>query len=316
MIGMEEPSPVKRGRFEPPCRRRARLIVMRQRSLVPTPGSPSPNSAFVYHGNHVQRHRDPTGEISSLRRNVIIIVLFANMLSNPDFRLKNSIRRALYAAWMLSAATLAQAQQGSTAERVASLKANLANSQALLKPYEWMETTIITLKGDEKSRQMSRCYHGADGKVQKVPVTSPPPTEKKRGLRGRIIEAKKEELTDSMHEAVALVKQYVPPDQARIQAAKDAGRVSITPLPGNHVRLTFSDYIKAGDSLILELDLVSSRPLEAKVATYLDSQKEPVLMDVKFGLLDNNATYPSTTALEVKSKSLKVQVENSGYRRP
>lgn len=254
--------------------------------------------------------------MTSLNGDLVLAFPIPDPLSNPRFPMSISIRHAFCAAWLLSTATFAQAQQGTTAERVASLKANLANSQALLKAYEWMETTIITLKGDEKSRQMSRCYHGADGKVQKVPVTSPPPTTKKRGLRGRIVEAKKEELTDYMHEAVALVKQYVPPDQARIQAAKDAGRVSITPLPGNHVRLTFSDYLKAGDSLFLELDLASSRPLEAKVATYLDSQKDPVSMDVKFGLLDNNATYPSTTTLEAKSKSLKVQVENSGYRRP
>jgi hypothetical protein len=230
--------------------------------------------------------------------------------------MKPSLRYALCAAWILSAATLAHGQQPTTAERVATLKANLAASQALLKPYEWMETTVISLKGDEKSRQMNRCYHGADGKVQKVPVTTPAPAPKKRGLRGKIAEAKKEELADYMHEAVALVKQYVPPDQARIQAAKEAGKVSITPQPGNRVRLTFADYLKAGDSLTLELDLTSSRPLEAKVSTYLDSQKEPVSMDVRFGLLDNNATYPSTTTLEAKGKNLKVQVENSGYRRP
>ncbi len=230
--------------------------------------------------------------------------------------MKTSIRNVLCAAWILSAATLAHGQQPTTAERVATLKANLAASQALLKPYEWMETTVISLKGEEKSRQMNRCYHGADGKVQKVPVTAPAPAAKKRGLRGKIAEAKKEELADYMHEAVTLVKQYVPPDQARIQAAKDAGKVSITPQPGNQVRLTFADYLKSGDSLILELDLTSSRPLEAKVSTYLDSQKEPVSMDVRFGLLDNNATYPSTTTLEAKGKNLKVQVENSGYRRP
>ena len=40
-----------------------------------------------------------------------------------------------------------------------------------------------------------------------------------------LAENKKEELTDYMKEAVALVKQYVPPEQGRIQAAKDAGKM-------------------------------------------------------------------------------------------
>ena len=207
------------------------------------------------------------------------------------------------------------AQQPSTAERVAALKASLASSQAILKQYEWVETTAVSLTGEERSRQMERCYYGADGKIQKLPVTAPPPEEKKRGLRGKIAKKKKEEMTDYMKEAVGLVKMYLPPDPARIQAAKDAGKVSVTPSPGQRVRLTIADFIKPGDSLALDVDLTNNRPLEAKVATYLDSHKEPVTLDVRFSTLDNNATYAANIALEAKAKKLKVNVENSGYRK-
>lgn len=220
-----------------------------------------------------------------------------------------------FAACLLLTGGLAFAQQPSAAERAAALKASLAASQAILKNYEWVETTTVNLKGDEKSRQMDRCYYGADGRVQKIPLTTPPPEQKKRGLRGRIAENKKEELTDYMKEAVALVKQYMPPDQNRIQAAKESGRVSITPLPGQRARLTFTDYLKAGDSLAVEVDLASNRPVAAKVSSYLDSQKEPVTLDVQFGALDNGATYTASTVLNAPAKDLLVRVENSGYRR-
>src|SRR5881397_2811560 len=113
----------------------------------------------------------------------------------------------------------------SVEERVATLKAYLAASQATLKQYEWVETTVVSLKGEEKSRKQNRCYYGADGGVTKVALTAPPPEKKKRGLRGKIAASKKEELTDYMKQAVALVKSYVPPAPARIQAAKDAGKV-------------------------------------------------------------------------------------------
>lgn len=224
-------------------------------------------------------------------------------------------KRLVLAAVLAFSAGLAFAQQPSAAERAAALKASLAASQAILKNYEWVETTTVNLKGDEKSRQMDRCYYGADGKVQKIPLTTPPPEEKKRGLRGRIAENRKEELTDYMQEAVALVKQYLPPDQARIQAAKDAGRVSLTPLPGQRARLTFTDYLKAGDSLAVEVDLTTNRPVTAKVSSHLDSQKEPVTLDVQFGTLDSGATYAATTVLNAAGKDLLVRVEHSGYRR-
>lgn len=211
--------------------------------------------------------------------------------------------------------SLALAQQPTAQERVVALKASLAASQAILKQYEWVETTVVSLKGEEKVRQMSRCYHGADGKVQKIPLTTPPPAEKKRGLRGRIAESKKEELTGTMKEAVALVKGYMPPQPVLIQRAKDAGKVTLQPLSGQRVRLTFADYLKPGDSLALVVDLVSNRPLEAQISSYLDSQKEPVTLDVRFNTLDNNATYAATSVVDVQAQKLTVKVENSGYRR-
>lgn len=229
--------------------------------------------------------------------------------------MKIAFKLLTQAALLVLPITLVLAQQPTTQERVVALKASLAASQAILRSYEWVETTVVSVKGEEKSRQLNRCYHGADGKVQKIPLTTPPPQQQKRGLRGRIGEAKKEELTDYMKEAVALVKSYMPPEPVLIQKAKDAGKVALSPQPGQRVRLTFADYLKAGDSLALDVDLANNRPLTAKVSSYLDSQKEPVTLDVGFNTLDNNATYAATMDLNAKGKNLKVVVENSGYRK-
>ncbi len=218
------------------------------------------------------------------------------------------------AAVLLVSGSLVRAQQPTPQERVVALKASLAASQAILKQYEWVETTVVSLKGEEKSRQMNKCYHGADGNVQKIPLTTPPPAEKKRGIRGKIAESKKEEMTDYMKSAVALVKQYVPPEPVLIQKAKDAGKVSVSPQPGQRATLTFLDYLKPGDSFALVLDLGNNRPVEAKVSTYLDSKEDAVTLDVKFSALDNNATFASRTTLNAPAKNLSVSVENSGYR--
>lgn len=230
--------------------------------------------------------------------------------------MKASLKLLTQAALLLLPVSLALAQQPAAQERVGALKASLAASQAILQPYEWVETTVVSLKGEEKSRQLNRCYHGADGKAQKIPLTTPPPQKKKRGLRGKIIASKQAEMADYMKEAVALVKFYMPPEPVLIQQAKDAGNVSVSPQPGQRVRLTFANYLKAGDSLALDVDLANNRPLAAKVSSYLDSQKEPVTLDVRFSQLNNNATYAANIVLEAKGKKLKVTVENSGYHRP
>ena len=231
--------------------------------------------------------------------------------------MKASLKTLAQAALLLASGSLALAQQPTTQERVVALKASLAASQAVLKQYEWVETTVVSLKGEERSRQQERCYYGADGKIQKLPVTTAPPAEKKRGLRGKIVEAKTEEMTDYMKSAVSLVKSYVPPSPAKIQAAKDAGKVSIDVLePGKRVRLNFRDYEKSGDNLGVEVDLANNRPLGLKVSTYLDDAKDAVTLDVRMGQLNDGTTYASNITLDAKAKNIQVTVQNSGYRKP
>jgi hypothetical protein len=208
------------------------------------------------------------------------------------------------------------AQQPTAAERAAMLKATMAASQAVLKQYEWIETTVVSLKGEEKSRKQERCYYGADGGLQKIEVSESPEPKNKGGLRGRIAAKKKEELTDYMKSAVALVKTYVPPNPARIQAAKEAGNVSIEVLePGKRARLNFRNYEKPGDNLGVEVDLVSNRPLGVKVSTYLDDATDAVTLDVRMGQLDDGTTYSKDITLDAKAKKLTVTVQNSGYRK-
>ena len=225
-------------------------------------------------------------------------------------------RQAVQTLLLAALALPVCAQQPTPAERAALLKATVEASQAVLKQYEWIETTVVSLKGEEKSRKQERCYYGADGGVQKVEVNRTPEPEKKRGLRGKIAASKQEELTDYMKSAIALVKSYVPPNPAKLQIAKDAGKVSIDVLqPGKRARLNFRDYEKPGDNLGVEVDLTSNRPLGLKVATYLEEAKDTVTLDVRMGQLNDGTTYPSDVALDAKAKKLKVTVKNGGYRK-
>ena len=94
----------------------------------------------------------------------------------------------LAAAITLASPVVLFAQQGEAQERVAAIKQSLERGQALLRQYEWIETTTVALKGEEKSRTQRRCYYGADGKIQKVDVSSSSSGRQPRGLRGKIAE--------------------------------------------------------------------------------------------------------------------------------
>jgi hypothetical protein len=228
---------------------------------------------------------------------------------------------------LLSSRALAQETQPPTPappaaatgqDRVAALKQSLGASLAALRQYEWMETTVVSMKGEEKSRQQNRCYYGADGKVMKVPVEGAPEAaaKDKRGVRGKVVANKKEEIGDSMKEAMALVKSYVPPEAARIQAAKDAGKVVMNPPDAQgKVKLVVSDYLKAGDSLTIDMNAAANTLAGLTVASYTDKEKDAVGLKVSFGALPDGTTYPANILLDVKEQNMSVAITNAGYRK-
>jgi len=69
-----------------------------------------------------------------------------------------------FAALLLGFAENTFAQSPSVQERVA-LKSSLAANQAILRQYEWIETTAVSLKGEQKSRKPNRSYYGVPGRA-------------------------------------------------------------------------------------------------------------------------------------------------------
>jgi hypothetical protein len=244
-------------------------------------------------------------------------LLTPSLGSEPDAQMK-ATKIAVLGTFLVFAGQIAMPQTPplSVPERVAALKTTLAVSQANLRQYEWIETTVVSLNGEEKSRKQQRCYYGADGVLQKVVVDASPPPEKKPGLRGRIIANKTAELTTYMQSAVSLVKSYVPPDPARIQAAKDAGKVSIDVLiPGQSARINFRDFQKPGDNLGVGIDIANNRVSGLTVSSYLDSPSDAVTMTAGMAQLNDGTSYTSAITLNAPAKNLTVTVQNSGYRK-
>jgi len=217
----------------------------------------------------------------------------------------------------------AQAAGGGAQEQVAALKQSMQQGLAGIRQYEWVETTIISLKGEEKARKQNRCYYGADGKVQKVSLDQAPAPEQAASGRGgrrgarvkeKVVENKKDEMKEYMEQAATLIHSYVPPDPAKIQAAKEAGRIVANPQAGGKVRLVISQYLKPGDSLTLDVDGAANRLTGLGVNTYLDKPDEPVTLAVQMNALADGALYAAQTTLEAKAKNITVVIQNSGHR--
>jgi hypothetical protein len=239
----------------------------------------------------------------------------------PTRHLTAIVAAAIGASTFLAEQPVAQQPTLTPDERVAALKQSLQESQARLRKYEWIETTVISLKGEEKNRKQQRCYYGADGKLQKVPVGDAPQAEESGGRRGRggrvkqrIVENKKEDMQEYMERAASLVHHYVPPNPDDIDNAKKSGKFAVRPGQTGRARLEFTDYIKPGDLLTIDVDAAANRLVGLNVASYLDTPEDAVTLSVEFGSLVDGTSYTTQTTLDAKAKQVAVVIQNSGHR--
>jgi hypothetical protein len=221
----------------------------------------------------------------------------------------------------------APAQEPSAQDRAAAIKQALAENQAALRTYTWVETTEISLKGEVKKKEQKQCSYGADGKVQKTPIAgaapAPAKTEpdnaggRRRGggrVKEAVIENKVDDMKDYMEKVAALVHDYVPPSPAKIQAAQAAGNVALQ--PGPKTLLSIKDYNKPGDAVAIGFDSAAKKLASFSVNSYVEKPKEDdVTLTVTFGSLNDGTSYPEQTLLDVKAKQIQVKVTNSGYKK-
>jgi len=231
------------------------------------------------------------------------------------------LRMSLVAAMLLgSSALVAQAQQPapSNQDRIEIIKQSLATSKTVLKQYEWIETTALSVSGEEKVKQQNTCYYGADGALQKVPVAADAAESKKRGLRGKVAEEKKAEFATAIKSATALIHQYSPLDPAKLQAAKAAGNVSVS-VPGadGMVRVTIKNYLKPGDEVGIVADAAKNTLQSVSISSFVEDgkTKNPVAASVTYAALADGTPYPAKESLAISAQKLNVDITNSGYRK-
>jgi hypothetical protein len=200
-------------------------------------------------------------------------------------------------------------------QKLAAVKQSIAANQQALRSYTWLEKTELSLKGEVKATKVDSCRYGPDGKVQKTPVVQPPPPEKKRGLRGKIVANKTEEMKDELQATVALIQQYVPPASDRIQVVMNAGTASVGQAGPELLAFTFPGYAKAGDALTITFDKAITALRQIDVKTWLEKPEEPATLRVVMQSMPNGISFPGSIVLSIPASKLEVRVTKSNYQK-
>ena len=200
-------------------------------------------------------------------------------------------------------------------QKLAAAKQNAAANQKALLSYSWLEKTELSLKGEVKNTKVDMCRYGPDGKVQKTPVVTPPPPEKKRGLKGKIVANKTEEMKEELEAAVALVHQYLPPSPDMMQVVMNAGTASISQAGPGRASLKFPGYVKANDALTLTFDTAVKSLQQIDVTTWLDEPDNVVTFKVAMAALPDGTSHPETVVLGIPKSKVEVRITKSNYQK-
>jgi len=225
-----------------------------------------------------------------------------------------SKRLVMIGAVTLALAVPAISQNAELQEKLAAVKQAAAENKQKLRQYQWTETTQLTLKGDAKPPTKNLCQYGPDGKVQKTAIGPPPEQPSGGKMKQKVVEKKKAEMKDYMQDVKAVLGMYVPPDPQKMQAAFQAGKVSLNPA-GGAVNLIFADYAQPNDKMTITFDTASKKITGLNINTYMGEEKDAVTLQVQMGSLPDGTNYEQQTVLNATAKQLVVTTTNSNYQK-
>ncbi len=221
----------------------------------------------------------------------------------------------MLAGLVVASMTTPRADAQDLQQRLAAAKQAAAANQMALRSYTWLEKTEISLKGEVKATTVDSCRYGPDGKVQKTPVVQPPPPQKKRGLKGRIVANKTEEMKEELAAAAALIQRYIPPDPGLMQVVMNAGTASIAQAGPAAIALKFPGYAKAGDALTLTFEKAVKTLRQIDVTTWLEAPDNPVTLRVTMQALPDGTSHPGSIVLRIPDSKLEVRITRSNYQK-
>ena len=218
------------------------------------------------------------------------------------------------AALFLSALPF-HAQNPELQQKVAEIKEASAANKMALAHYTWQEQQTISIKGEVKKQQIYQVSVGPDGQQQKTQIggsQAAPPSGGR--LKQHVVEKKTAEFKDYGEQIGDLARQYTTPDPGKLQAALQAGNISLVPGGGGEVKLVIKNYIKPGDQVTLVFNRQQKAIQSIQVASYLDDPSDAVTIAAQFAKLPDGTNHVAATQINGVSKQLTVVTQNSSYQ--
>jgi hypothetical protein len=130
-----------------------------------------------------------------------------------------------------------------------------------------------------------------------------------------MIEKKEAELKQYMGDVKGVLALYLPPDPQKMEQAKQAGNLSVNPVPPGAVNLIFSNYAQPGDQMTLSFNTTAKKVASLSINTTMGASQDPVTLQVQMASLPDGTNYAQQWILNAVAKGLVVTTTNSNYQK-
>jgi hypothetical protein len=196
-----------------------------------------------------------------------------------------------------------------------------AKNEQQLRTYQWVESTSLAIDGASGPAMQSICSYATDGTILKTPLSAQEAPSRHQGLpRGpimkHIVQKKKDKMEEDVEEIRAVMRLYLPFNQAKFKRILVTGTVGLQRDRANGTELVLSNYAKQGDQLRLAVNPTTMQVDRILVKTYFDTPEDAMAIDVHFSTLADATSYPDLTSIQAPSKKLSITTSESDFLKP
>jgi hypothetical protein len=209
--------------------------------------------------------------------------------------------------WLMTGG-LAAAQEPTPGAMADQYAQDSRHNAELLRHYTWTMRLALTVKREAKEPLYYLMRYDAEGKLQKTLVIGQPP--KALGRPGGLLARKKDEQFEKLAASLTdLVQSYMPLSPGTM--TDFYRRAQFTPQPDGTVKASGSSVVVKGDSVVFVLDPASRQPRVVTFDTQMNG--DAVHGTIQFGMLPHGPRYPAEITLDVPSRKVHAQANNSDY---
>lgn len=211
------------------------------------------------------------------------------------------------ATMLLCAGSTIALTQGS-----AEISQRMSQNMQMLRNYSWKMRTELKMEGESKVTSLSQIRFDLSGQAQKTPISAPPEAKSARGIKGRKMKQKQEEMKALVDALSRTAMAYILPKPDQFQRFLETSNTwQGQGATSGSLRVEGKGFVIPEDHVNLYVNSATKDFQKMSATTELEGK--PVQIQADYRDMQNGPTYLAKMTLDYPEAGVQLIVENFDY---